>query len=58
MNREEIEAKKKELMMLYERMLVKDTEGTLGEYSFTDYLIMTIDFIRKANNDLRWGNNK
>ena len=58
MNREEIEAMKKGLMKHYERMLVNDTEGTLGEYSFIDHLIMTIDFLSNEINDLRWGNNK
>jgi len=45
MNREDIEKKKKKLMKHYERMLVEDTEGHLGEYSFIDHLIMTIDFL-------------
>ena len=45
MKKEEIEMKKKELMLHYERMLINDTEGTLGEYSFIDHLIMTIDFL-------------
>lgn len=58
LNREEIEAMKKGLMKHYERMLVNDTEGTLGEYSFTDHLIMTIDFLSHEINDLRWGNIK
>ena len=29
LNKEEIEMKKKELMLHYERMLIDDTEGTL-----------------------------
>lgn len=58
MNREEIEAMKKGLMKHYERMLDNDREGTLGEYSFIDHLIMTIDFLSNEINDLRWGNNK
>ena len=45
MNKEEIEAKKKKLMKHYERMLVEDTEGHLGKYSFIDHLILTIDFL-------------
>ena len=45
MNREEIETKKKKLMKHYERMLVEDTEGHLGKYSFIDHLILTIDFL-------------
>ena len=45
MNRKEIEEKKKKMMEHYERMLVEDTEGYLGEYSFIDHLILTIDFL-------------
>ena len=45
MNREDIEKKKKKLMKHYERMLVEDTEGQLGKYSFIDHLILTIDFL-------------
>lgn len=45
MERKEIEEKKKKLMKHYERMLVGDTEGHLGEYSFIDHLILTIDFL-------------
>ena len=45
MNREEIEKKKKKLMEHYGRILVEDEEGQLGEYSFIDHLILTIDFL-------------
>ena len=45
MERKEMEEKKKKLMKHYERMLVEDTEGHLGEYSFIDHLILTIDFL-------------
>ena len=58
MKKEEIEMKKKELMLHYERMLNNDTEGTLEKYSFIDHLIMTIDFLEHEINDLRWGINK
>jgi|TARA_R100000030_G_scaffold100708_1_gene94418 hypothetical protein len=58
MNKEEIKAKRIELMKHYERMLINDTDGTLGVYSFVDHLIMTIDFLEHEINDLRWGNNK
>jgi len=58
LNKEEIEMKKKELMNHYERILINDTDGTLGVYSFVDHLIMTIDFLEHEINDLRWGSNK
>ena len=45
MERKEIEEKKKKLMKHYERVLVGDTEGHLGKYSFIDHLILTIDFL-------------
>ena len=45
MNKEELESKKKKLMRHYERMLVEDTGGHLGVYSFIDHLILTIDFL-------------
>ena len=58
MNRDELKAMKHDLMKHYERMLINDTDGTLGAYSFVDHLIMTIDFLQHEINDLRWGNNK
>ena len=53
MNRDELKAMKHDLMKHYERMLINDTDGTLGVYSFVDHLIMTIDFLQHEINDLK-----
>ena len=51
MERKNIEERKKELMEHYERMIVADTEGLLGKYSFIDHLILTIDFLEWENKE-------
>ena len=51
--REELNKIKERMMKHYENTLVADTENNLGEFSFIDHLLMTIDFLEYEIKDYR-----
>ena len=53
LNREELNKLKERMMKHYEDIIVEDTENHLGEFSFIDHLLMTIDFLEWEIKDYR-----